>query len=239
MAASYSRSYRGRTQADALVQFTEDVQEAEWAGFRPVAQEWQHEGDEEVLRVAFKHVSFAPRSLDGGPLPDDERIASLRRVVRELTTRGWAIEHQSDFQAVVRSMGLSRQANLMNGCLTVVTFGVWAIFWYVLRRPRRRLIVIEEFGTIAGAIYKPGSPPKFGRTISSSGVEDLPPRQRLITINAWVVANSTVLCELEGDQIPQVRIQSIDPRVTDYEIFQIYLSANAEPGTKVAWFVLS
>ena len=50
---------------------------------------------------------------------------------------------------------------------------------------------------------------------------------------------TTLLCEVEGEQEPPIRLESLDKVPTRYYEFEVYLSANAEPGTKLAWFILN
>ena len=243
MSAAFARRYRGATQSDALIQFTADTQAMEAAGYRPVAQTWRDEGSELVLDVAYKHVSLAPRSIDGQPVAADERIASLRRVVGELRRYGWWVEHQSDEQAVVvMGHGLSGATHLAHGVMTLATIGMWGIVWWVhygLRKPRRRLVGIDASGIVLGARYEPGRAPSFGRTFSASGLIDLPPDAAVVTVYAWSVLNSTIICEVEGDQPPAVAVTSIDLHPKEYEWFEVYLTANPGPGARLAYFVLT
>jgi len=243
----YSRKYRGATQSEALIQFTADAQAAEQSGFRPALQSWHEIDGSQELVVAYKHVSLAPRAPNGQAVPNDERIASFRRVLGMLWRRGCTIEQQWDYGAIiVRGRGLPRRTHLIHAFLTFGTVGIWGIVWlfhHAKNTPWRRDIVIDELGTIAAGIHKPGAtkPPRLGPPVSGNGLTGLPQRQRLITLlpGVPVTAASTLLCELEGEQVPTIRLESVDKLVTRYHEFEIFLSANAEPGTKLAWFVLN
>ena len=243
MPRMYTRAYRGQTQSEVLGRFTADAPRTEAAGFRPVAQEWQQDGGEQVLAVTFTRVSLAPRSLDGTPLPLDERIASLRRVLSGLTARGWGIERLADEKAVVvRGHGLSTAAHVVHGFLTLGTVGVWGIVWVLhwsMRRPRRRLIQIDETGLIAAGTYdaRTGTLKRLGPPTSYNGAMFLA-GQPVVTPDAKVNAASTILCELEGDQVPDIAIQSLVINAS-YQYLEVHVTARPEPDTALTWFVLN
>jgi hypothetical protein len=248
MATWFSRTYRAPTESEVLVRFTADAQAIERSGFRPALQTWNEADGDKVLVVAYKRVSIAPRAADDGPVPDDERIASLRRVVGLLGNYGWRAEQLSDFSAVVAQggNGLSPSAHAAHGCLTLLTAGLWGIVWFIhyRRGPTRRFLAIDGSGVIAAGVYKPGAntPPRLGPPVSDSKVIDLPQRQRLITILTYPVMvhiATTLLIEVEGEQEPPVHLERIDKVPTRYYEFEVYLSANADPGTKLAWFILN
>lgn len=243
-----SRTYRAPTESEVLTRFTADAQTVERWGYRPALQNWTELEGDQVLVVAYKRVSIAPRASDGGPVPDDERIASLRRVVGLLWTYGWEPEHVTDFWAIVAhgKHGLAPSAHAAHGCLTLLTAGLWGIVWFLhyRRGPTRRVLVISESGVIEAGEYKPGStkPPRLGPPVSDSKLIDLPQRQRLISFLTYPVMvhiATTVLCEIEGEQNPPIGIQHLDKMPTRHYEFEIYLSGNAEPGTKLAWFILN
>jgi hypothetical protein len=230
------------------MRFSADAQAIERSGYRPALQTWNELEGDQVLVVAYKRVSIAPRAAQDEAVPDEERIASLRRVVGLLWNDAWRTEQLSDFTAVVArgGTGLTTTAHLLHGCLTLLTIGLWGIFWLIhyRRGPTRRLLVIDESGVIGAGVYKPGAPtpPRFGPPISDSKLIDLPRRQRLLhfwTSPVMVHIGTTLLCEIEGDQQPSIRLERIDKMPTRYYEFEVYLSGNAEPGTKLAWFILN
>lgn len=248
MATWLSRTYRAPTESEVLIRFTADAQEIERAGYRPALQTWNELDGDRVLVVAYKRVSIAPRSPDGGPVPDDERIASLRRVVGLLGNYGWRAERLSDFEAIVArgGGGLTTTGHALHGCLTFFTLGLWGIVWVMQYRrgPTRRVLAIDETGVIAAGTYKPGAtkPPRLGPPISDSKLVDLPKRQRLVTFLTYPVMvhiATTLLLEIEGEQEPPVRLEQVDKKPMRYYEFEVYLSANAEPGTKLAWFIMN
>jgi hypothetical protein len=243
-----SRTYRAPTESEVLIRFTADAQTIERSGYRPALQTWNEIDGDQVLVVAYKRVSIAPRAVAGGPVPEEERIASLRRVVGLLWNDGWRAEQLSDFSAVVArgGQGLSTTGHAAHGCLTFFTLGLWGIVWLLAYRrgPTRRLLVIDESGVITAGLYKPGGTksPRLGPPVSDSKVIDLPLRQRLIPLGTYptmVHIGTTLLCEVEGEQEPPIYVERLDKLPTRYYEFEVYLSANAEPGTKLAWFILN
>ena len=168
MATWFSRTYRAPTESEVLVRFTADAQTNEHSGFRPALQTWNEVDGDQVLVVAYKRVSIAPPAADGGRVPDDERIASLRRVVGLLGNYGWQAEQPSNFAAVIArgGKGMSPSAHAAHGCLTLLTIGLRGIVWLIRYRsgPTRRLLLLEESGEIAAGVYKPGAttPPRLG-----------------------------------------------------------------------------
>ena len=242
-----SRTYEGATQSEALVRFAADAQAAERSGYRPAQQVWHEADGAHRLIVAFKRVSLAPRSPGGGRVPDVERIASFRRVLGSLSTDGWEVVQASDFQAVIRNgHGLQQRTHVIHLLLTLGTAGVWGIVWllhFARHRTWRRIIAIDESGVIAAGVYtqQTTKPPRLGPPISASGAIELPLRQRLVTLSPGVMVTiaTTLLCEVETEQLPPIWLERVDKLPTRYYDFEVYLSGNAEPGAALTWFIMN
>ncbi len=79
----------------------------------------------------------------------EERKAILDSTLQVWGARGWRIENRSDFQATVAKG--KEVSHLLHLFLTLITLGIWLIFWLVLGVAggvRRRLVTVDEFGNV-------------------------------------------------------------------------------------------
>jgi len=79
----------------------------------------------------------------------DERKAILADAVAGQVRKGWGVQSQTDFQAVlVRG---HRPNHLLHLILSIVTLGLWIPVWIVLsivKRERHRVVQVDGFGNV-------------------------------------------------------------------------------------------
>lgn len=81
------------------------------------------------------------------PLSPTERRAILAERIQEQARKGYRIESQQDFQAIM--VKGHRPNHILHLLLTVLTVGLWAIVWVnvaIWGGERRRMIVVDEYG---------------------------------------------------------------------------------------------
>lgn len=79
--------------------------------------------------------------------PAEERKALLARAVSNEVRRGYRVESQTDFQAVL--VKGNRPNHLLHLLLSVFTLGVWLLVWLLvvlLGGEKRQVVEVDEFG---------------------------------------------------------------------------------------------
>jgi hypothetical protein len=79
----------------------------------------------------------------------EERRATLDRTLQLWGAKGWRIETRSEFQATIAKG--KEINNLLHLFLTIITLGIWLIFWLglgIVGGVKRRMITVDEFGNI-------------------------------------------------------------------------------------------
>jgi hypothetical protein len=87
-------------------------------------------------------------SIIGSQKSADERKAILARTVTNEVARGWRVESQSDYQAVL--MKGKRTSHGLHLFLSIITAGLWLIVWailaFVVNKDRREIATVDEYG---------------------------------------------------------------------------------------------
>ncbi len=84
-------------------------------------------------------------------VPPEQRKELLAAAVAHDVHRGWRVESQTDFQAVLAKG--HRPNHLLHLILTLVTLGIWVIVWILVaatNREKRHVITINEYGQRIG-----------------------------------------------------------------------------------------
>lgn len=84
----------------------------------------------------------------------DERKAFLARAVGMEVQRGWHVQSQTDYQAVIIKPG-TKVNHILHLILTLVTLGVWSLVWIVVavthKREHRAVLDVDQFGNVVRA----------------------------------------------------------------------------------------
>jgi hypothetical protein len=95
------------------------------------------------------------------PLPVlslEERSERLDAAVIEVVQRGWRVEVRTPIQAVVvRGQHISGGMHAFHFVLTLLTLGVWLIFWIlhaISRSEKRVTLTVDPFGTVSESRIK-------------------------------------------------------------------------------------
>ena len=87
-------------------------------------------------------------SLVGSRKSSDERKAILARTVTNEVARGWRVESQSDYQAIL--MKGKRTSHGLHIFLSIITAGLWLIVWaimvFVVNKERREILTVDDYG---------------------------------------------------------------------------------------------
>lgn len=89
-------------------------------------------------------ASDVPRELAA-----DERKAALARSVAQHVRKGWSVQSQTDYQAVlVKGARVSHGLHLFLSLITLgLWFVVWAIIWFV-NREQHCVIDVDPYGHV-------------------------------------------------------------------------------------------
>jgi hypothetical protein len=83
----------------------------------------------------------------GEPKSGEERRAALALTVGNEVAKGWRVESQTDYQAVLAKG--KRTSHGLHLFLSIITLGlwliVWAIVWFV-NREQREIVRVDEYG---------------------------------------------------------------------------------------------
>jgi hypothetical protein len=96
-----------------------------------------------------QEVEPAPQQPEPGS--DDLRKANLAQALTRAIRGGWRVESQTDYN-VTLVMG-KKPNHILHLLLTLITAGLWLIVWIILgitKREHRRLLVVDEYGTVSG-----------------------------------------------------------------------------------------
>lgn len=81
----------------------------------------------------------------------DERKAALARAVTMEVQRGWHVQAQTDYQAILHQPG-TKVNHILHLILTLITLGFWAIVWIILaithKREKRLVLDVDEFNKV-------------------------------------------------------------------------------------------
>lgn len=103
---------------------------------------WDGSSWTEQTREAMTSISTAKRSAD-------ERKALLAQQLQGTAARGFRVESQSEFQAVVVE---GQPVNhVLHAIITIFSCGIWAIVWIILAitgGEKREMVVVDEFGNV-------------------------------------------------------------------------------------------
>jgi hypothetical protein len=98
---------------------------------------WTHK-----VKEGLTEVNTARRSLD-------ERKAILAQQLQSGVARGFRIESQSDYQAVLVE---GKPVNhVLHAIITIFSCGLWGIVWIIMAitgGEKREMIVVDEFGNV-------------------------------------------------------------------------------------------
>jgi hypothetical protein len=81
------------------------------------------------------------------PKTPEERKALLAQAVANWVHKGWRVESQTDFQAVM--VKGHRPNHILHLILTIITLGIWAIVWILLTLlggEKRAVVSVDEYG---------------------------------------------------------------------------------------------
>lgn len=188
-------------------------------------------------------------SVSGG-LSAEQRKQQLARVLQALRGWGGRVEPQNEYQALIAfgGNGMSGRAHLVHAFLTLAFIGLWVPVWaihYARSRGWRRLVSVDEAGSVTGDVWKPPrdatSAPEIGKRVSREGRANIAPGKNSVSIDpgGWTLSPlSRVVCLLANDPGPGIslRLVRVEPKIN---IFTVYLSANAQHPTEIYWFVLN
>lgn len=87
-------------------------------------------------------------AIIGSKKTADERKAILARTVTNEVARGWRVESQSDYQAVL--LKGKRTSHGLHLFLSIITAGIWLIVWalmvFVINKERREVVAVDDYG---------------------------------------------------------------------------------------------
>jgi hypothetical protein len=90
----------------------------------------------------------AADAIIGSRKSEEERKALLARTVTNEVARGWRVESQSDYQAVL--LKGKKTSHGLHLFLSIITAGLWLIVWaimvFVVNKERREVIGVDEYG---------------------------------------------------------------------------------------------
>jgi hypothetical protein len=81
------------------------------------------------------------------PKTPEQRKALLAQAVANWVHKGWRVESQTDFQAVM--VKGHRPNHILHLILTIITIGIWAIIWILLTLlggEKRAVVSVDEYG---------------------------------------------------------------------------------------------
>lgn len=94
-----------------------------------------------------KNIATKPVILSTTERSETERKSLLEKQIISYVSRGWRLDTQTDFAAVL-SYG-KRLNHILHLLLSIVTFGIWIIFWIVMGLTHKIATVtisIDKFG---------------------------------------------------------------------------------------------
>jgi len=94
-----------------------------------------------------KNIATKPVILSTTERSDMERKSILEKQIISYVSRGWRLDTQTDFAAVLSSG--KRLNHILHLLLSIVTFGIWIIFWIVMGLTNKiatRTIKVDKFG---------------------------------------------------------------------------------------------
>jgi hypothetical protein len=97
-----------------------------------------------------KNIATKPIVLSTTERSDTERKSLLEKQVISYVSRGWRLDTQTDFAAVLSSG--KRLNHILHLILSLVTFGFWIIFWIVMGLFNKIAITtvsVDKFGNIS------------------------------------------------------------------------------------------
>jgi hypothetical protein len=85
-----------------------------------------------------------PVTATGGKVSPERRKEILAQVVSTRLARPgrWRVETQADYYAIV----VGRKPVILNLLLSVLTLGLWLIFWAMTGREKRYKLSVDEYG---------------------------------------------------------------------------------------------
>jgi hypothetical protein len=93
------------------------------------------------------NIATKPIVLSTTERSDTERKSILDKQIISYVSRGWRLDTQTDFAAVLSSG--KRLNHILHLILSLVTFGIWIIFWIVMGLTNKIAIAtvsVDEFG---------------------------------------------------------------------------------------------
>src|SRR5687768_12262438 len=107
-----------------------------------------------VVRLAVDLMSTAAADSARTRTPD-ERKAFLARAVTMEVQRGWHVQSQTDYQAIIIRPG-TKVNHILHLILTLLTLGIWALVWIILaitrKREQRAVLDVDQFGNVNRAM---------------------------------------------------------------------------------------
>lgn len=94
-----------------------------------------------------KNIATKPLILSTTERSDTERKSLLEQQIISYVSRGWRLDTQTDFAAVLSSG--KRLNHILHLLLSIVTFGIWIIFWIVMGITNKIATVtisVDKFG---------------------------------------------------------------------------------------------
>jgi hypothetical protein len=94
-----------------------------------------------------KNIATKPVILSSTERSDAERKSLLEKQIISHVSRGWRLDTQADFAAVLSSG--KRLNHILHLLLSIVTFGIWIIFWIVMGLTNKIATVtisVDKFG---------------------------------------------------------------------------------------------
>jgi len=94
-----------------------------------------------------KNIASKPVILSTTERSDAERKSILEKQIISYVSRGWVLSTQTDFAAVLSSG--KRLNHILHLLLSLVTFGIWLIFWIVMGLTNKIVTVtisVDKFG---------------------------------------------------------------------------------------------
>lgn len=94
-----------------------------------------------------RNIATKPIVLSTTERSDTERKSILDKQIIFYVSRGWRLDTQTDFAAVFSSG--KRLNHILHLILSLVTFGIWIIFWIVMSLTHKIVIttvLVDKFG---------------------------------------------------------------------------------------------